>query len=119
MVSPNELEAEASKDMSKTTIVRILVYGFLCAIIAFGIVEKFRHTRLASQYQQDKERLEIYLQKDKRFSNVRVYFIPTRPSVLILAPNDLAPSAKNDLDRLVATNFAPLLVPVHYKDEVP
>lgn len=102
------------QQISKMSLARRLVYGFLCIAIVFGIVAKGMFVYRVSQYRKGKERLEMMLQKDERFRNVRIFFYSTRPSVRVLAPGDLPLNAKQELERLVTAAFAPLPAPVQY-----
>ncbi|MGO8699696.1 MAG: hypothetical protein ACLQVY_18505 [Limisphaerales bacterium] len=109
---------KGDKQRRGKAIVRYLIYGFLCILIAFGIVAKCVHYHYVSKYQNGKQRLETILEKDKRFQNVKVFFTPTRPSVFVLAPRDLPLSVQQDLQRIVTAVFAPLPAPVYFKDEM-
>jgi hypothetical protein len=93
---------------------RIVLYGFLCIALAIAIAYKWSFARRVSQYREGKEHLEISLQNDSRFRDVRIYFFSTRPSVSILAPSNLPLNAKEDLARLVGQAFAPLPAPRIY-----
>jgi hypothetical protein len=99
---------------NKVSTARLWIYGTLCSLIAVGIIIKCIFGHRASQYQQGKSRLEKSLQEDARFRDVRIFFYSTRPSVSILAPSDLPPQAKQDLQRMVNTAFTPLTVPIQY-----
>ena len=114
----NGMEPQAKKVVSRGRIVRILVYGSLCVLTAFGIIEKCIHIHLASEYRKGKEELEMNIQKDERFNNVRVFFSSTRPSVFVLAPKNLPLDVREDLERLTIAAFNPLQVPVYYKGDI-
>jgi hypothetical protein len=109
-----QIASSVQKQISKMSIVRKVVFGFLCIAIAFGMIAKCVFLHRVSQYQKGKRRLELYLQKDERFRNVRIFFYSTRPSASVLAPRDLPLNAKQDLERLVTAAFGQLAVPVQY-----
>ena len=82
-----------------------LLIGSTCAYI---------HSRRIQQHQLSKQRLENELQKDSRFSRVRVS-VTTKPSAFVLAPPDLSDTAKSDLRRLTAEAFGSLPATVNFK----
>ena len=93
---------------------RKIVYGFLSVAIIFGITAKCLFLHRISQYQRGKERLEISIQKDERFHNVRIFCYPTKPSTFLLAPIALPLNARRDLEHLVSNAFGSLPVKVRY-----
>lgn len=104
------------KQIRRLSVTRRFVYGFLLIAASIGIIAKCVFLHRVSQYQRGKERLEVDLQNDERFRNVRIFFFSTRPSAFVLAPVDLPLNAKRELEHMVTSAFAPLRVPVQYAD---
>ena len=95
-------------------VAKIVIFGILCIAVISGGISEYRHFHLVSEYRNGQKQLEKSLQKDDRFHDVRVYFSPTRPGVLVFAPWTMPPRVRPDLERLVTATFAPLEVPVYY-----
>src|SRR5271165_4682172 len=93
------------------------IYGILCVFLAFAFMLKCMFWHRVYQYRTGKEQLEMDFGKDNRFHDVRVLFFETRPSVSILAPQNLRSDARSDLERLVAKAFGGLPVTLSYPAE--
>src|SRR5579864_4964700 len=100
--------------LRKASRTRLIVYGALSAVILYASVYKVYFLHRVSQFKAGVDHLRFCFHQDSRFANVHISFSPTAPNVFILAPINLDPKAKADLQHVVTISFKSLSAPIYY-----